>query len=104
MSFIKSVIKVKCCKCQEDLVIGLNQSAPHPEYVLSPTDIEGKKQQLLRAIQSCSLNEEQKKAALDMYGAKDVILDPDMADALIQEITSKYANPMSKTEALSQPR
>ena len=86
-----SMVFGKCPSCQEPFVVGLKQEVPRIQYVLRPVDLEEKKKAFVQAIQESSLDNDRKKAMVETYGNKDIMVDPSAADFMISELRSRYA-------------
>jgi len=85
----KSIVFGNCPHCNGPLAIGLAQLVPQFQYILKPVDLEEKRSQLVLAINESSLNDEQKKFALDTYGDPGTMMDPEAADFMIAELRSQ---------------
>ena len=96
---LKSMLGAKCPECHKDLVVGLGMYAPVAAFVLTPAQLQFKKDALITAINESRLGDEQKKAILDQYSDPHVMVDPSVADFMINELKTVYGEPPKSEEA-----
>lgn len=101
---MQTMLGLQCPECHKDVVVGIGMYAPVTMFALTPDQLEAKKQAVLAAIAASSLGELQKAALVEQYGNPKVMIDPSMADLMLQELTTTYAPaPPTQVEAIKPP-
>lgn len=87
----RSMHSVECPKCKEKLVVGMSIVSPEIAFALKESDIRKKKDDLVEVIKGSSLSEGKKKDLLATYGKPDIVVDPEFAGNMIDQIKKEYA-------------
>lgn len=88
---LKSLLGTQCPECHKEIILGIGMNAPIAAFVMTPAQLEAKKKQLIEAIDASGLAEPQKQAIKDQYNDKHVMVDPTVADFMIEELKTTYA-------------
>jgi hypothetical protein len=88
---MQTMLGLQCPECHKDVVLGIGMYAPVTMFALTPAQLEAKKVAVLAAIAASTLGQPQKDVMIEQYGNPKVMIDPAMADLMLQELTTTYS-------------